>query len=64
MPRILVTNDDGIRSDGLESLVVALGELGDVVAVAPLLESLLNPAAAVAIGSNRTRKVQRGRHAG
>ncbi|HIO76837.1 MAG TPA: 5'/3'-nucleotidase SurE, partial [Gammaproteobacteria bacterium] len=39
MPRILVTNDDGIRSDGLESLVVALGELGDVVAVAPLLES-------------------------
>lgn len=39
MSRILVTNDDGIRSDGLESLAVALEELGDVVAVAPLLES-------------------------
>ena len=39
MSRILVTNDDGIRSDGLETLAVALEELGDVVAVAPLLES-------------------------
>ena len=39
MTRILVTNDDGIRSNGLEALALALEALGEVVAVAPMLES-------------------------
>jgi 5'-nucleotidase len=34
-PKILVTNDDGINSPGLESLVIALKDIGDVVVVAP-----------------------------
>ncbi len=39
MLRTLVTNDDGIRSEGLEALAKALEALGEVVAVAPLLEA-------------------------
>ena len=35
MPRILVTNDDGIGSAGLHSLARAATSLGDVVVVAP-----------------------------
>ena len=35
MPRILVTNDDGIDSAGLHALAVAATSLGDVVVVAP-----------------------------
>ena len=38
MTRILVTNDDGIHSDGLHKLEAALGELGDVYVVAPASE--------------------------
>ena len=34
-PLILVTNDDGIRSDGLQAAVDALAPLGDLVVVAP-----------------------------
>ncbi len=34
-PRILVTNDDGIFSEGIERLANALGEVGDVFTVAP-----------------------------
>ena len=34
-PRILVTNDDGVFSEGIERLAAALGEVGDVVTVAP-----------------------------
>jgi 5'-nucleotidase len=33
--RILVTNDDGIFSEGLKCLAQAMGELGEVVVVAP-----------------------------
>ena len=33
--RILVTNDDGVQSDGLFALVSALREVGDVTVVAP-----------------------------
>ena len=33
--RILVTNDDGVHSDGLFALVSALREVGDVTVVAP-----------------------------
>ena len=39
MPKILVTNDDGVRSDGIEALATALEALGDVVVVAPMLEA-------------------------
>src|SRR5512134_719743 len=36
MRRILVTNDDGVYSDGLRALARALEALGDVTVVAPL----------------------------
>ena len=39
MLRILVTNDDGVRSDGLVALAEALKPLGDVTVVAPLHEA-------------------------
>ena len=35
---ILVTNDDGIQADGIKALAEALGELGEVVVVAPAVE--------------------------
>jgi 5'-nucleotidase len=34
-PRILVTNDDGIFSEGIERLAAALAEIGEVFTVAP-----------------------------
>jgi len=34
-PRILVTNDDGVFSEGIERLALALSEVGEVVTVAP-----------------------------
>src|SRR5690348_10086700 len=39
MPRILVTNDDGVHSDGLHALADALRRLGDVLVVAPHIEA-------------------------
>jgi 5'-nucleotidase len=39
MARILVTNDDGYRSDGLRALAAALRALGDVTIVAPTEEA-------------------------
>ncbi len=39
MPRILVTNDDGVRSDGLRALADVLAPLGEVTVVAPLIEA-------------------------
>ena len=39
MPSILVTNDDGVHSDGIHALADALRPLGDVVVVAPHLEA-------------------------
>jgi 5'-nucleotidase len=39
MPVILVTNDDGYRSDGIEALADALGRIGEVTIVAPMEES-------------------------
>lgn len=38
MPRILVTNDDGIFSEGLTALAKALESVGDVTVVAPASE--------------------------
>ena len=39
MPRILVTNDDGVGSDGIHVLAEALAPLGEVTIVAPLQEA-------------------------
>jgi 5'-nucleotidase len=39
MKRILVTNDDGVRSAGLHDLARAVGRLGAVTVVAPHLEA-------------------------
>jgi 5'-nucleotidase len=39
MPKILVTNDDGVRSEGLHALADALRPLGDVIVVAPHIEA-------------------------
>jgi 5'/3'-nucleotidase len=39
MRRILVTNDDGYRSDGIHALARVLAPLGDVTIVAPVLEA-------------------------
>jgi len=38
-PKILVTNDDGVRSEGLHTLAQALRHLGDVIVVAPQVEA-------------------------
>jgi 5'-nucleotidase len=39
MKKILVTNDDGVRSEGLAALAAALKHFGDVVVVAPAKEA-------------------------
>jgi 5'-nucleotidase len=39
MLRILVTNDDGVRSDGIHALSAALRPLGEVLVVAPHTEA-------------------------
>jgi 5'-nucleotidase len=37
-PKILITNDDGIHSEGIEALEAAMNELGEVYVVAPASE--------------------------
>ena len=39
MPLILVTNDDGVTSEGIHALADAVRPLGDVIVVAPLQEA-------------------------
>src|SRR5918996_4802826 len=39
MPRILVTNDDGVHSGGIRALADALAPLGEVTIVAPIQEA-------------------------
>ena len=39
MPRILVTNDDGVHFEGIRALAAALAHLGEVTVVAPILEA-------------------------
>jgi len=39
MPRILVTNDDGVHSEGIRALAEALKPLGEVTVVAPIQEA-------------------------
>ena len=60
-PRIFVTNDDGVFSEGIERLAAALAEVGDVVTVAPDQErsaaghslTLHSPLRAKLVGENR-----------
>lgn len=60
-PAILVTNDDGIFSEGIERLADALSEVGEVVTVAPDQErsaaghslTLQHPLRAKLVGENR-----------
>jgi 5'-nucleotidase len=39
MPRILVTNDDGVHSEGIKALADALEHLGEITVVAPIQEA-------------------------
>ena len=39
MKRILVTNDDGVHSEGIHALAAALAPLGEVIVVAPHVEA-------------------------
>ena len=39
MPLILVTNDDGVHSEGIRTLADALRPLGDITVVAPIQEA-------------------------
>lgn len=39
MTRILVTNDDGVNSEGIRALADALNHLGDITVVAPVQEA-------------------------
>jgi 5'-nucleotidase len=39
MREILVTNDDGVHSDGIKTLAEALGHLGNITIVAPMQEA-------------------------
>src|SRR5262245_3721720 len=39
MPHILVTNDDGVHSEGIKALADALKPLGDITIVAPIQEA-------------------------
>ena len=39
MPRILVTNDDGVHAEGIRTLAAAVAPFGDVTVVAPIQES-------------------------
>ena len=39
MPKILVTNDDGVHSDGIHALAAALRPLGQVIVAAPHIEA-------------------------
>jgi 5'-nucleotidase len=39
MPRILVTNDDGVHSEGIRAVAEALKPLGEITVVAPIQEA-------------------------
>ena len=39
MPRILITNDDGVHSEGIRILAESLRHLGDITIVAPIQEA-------------------------
>ena len=59
MPRILVTNDDGYFSPGIEALAAALQSIGDVIVVAPHTEA---SAVGHALTLRRPLRVEKIRH--
>ncbi|HJX29570.1 MAG TPA: 5'/3'-nucleotidase SurE [Thermoanaerobaculia bacterium] len=63
MPRILVTNDDGIFSEGIKLLAEALAEVGDVTVVAPDREQSASGHALTLTRPLRLQKVEDHRYA-
>lgn len=63
MPRILVTNDDGIFSEGIKLLAEALAEVGDVTVVAPDREQSASGHALTLTRPLRMQKVEDRRYA-
>ena len=63
MPRILVTNDDGIFSEGIKLLAEALAEVGEVTVVAPDREQSAMGHALTLSRPLRMQKVGEGRFA-
>ncbi len=57
MPRILVTNDDGIHSEGLIALAEALQSIGEVFVVAPATEQSAKAHSLTVTQPLRIRKV-------
>ena len=58
MSRILLTNDDGIYSNGIRAAVKALSELGDVYVVAPLFQRSASGRAMTLHRPIRAKRVQ------
>src|SRR5262249_17349837 len=56
MKRILVTNDDGIDSDGIKALAESLSKIGEVTVVAPASDMT---AVSHALTLNRPLRVER-----
>ena len=68
MPLILVTNDDGVTSEGIHALADAMKPLGDVLVVAPLQEAsaighALTLRRPLRIETDQRRRLRRRRHA-
>ncbi len=63
MPRILVTNDDGIFSEGIKLLAEALAEVGEVTVVAPDREQSAMGHALTLTRPLRMQKVEERRYA-
>ncbi len=62
-PLILVTNDDGIQSEGLRALATALREVGDVTIVAPDREQSASSHSLTLHSPLRINKVEPGSYA-
>ncbi len=58
-PKILITNDDGIFSDGIYALWEALGEVGETLVVAPHLEQSATSHAITLADPIRTELIER-----
>jgi 5'-nucleotidase len=63
MPRILVTNDDGVFSEGIKLLAESLAEIGDVTVVAPDREQSASGHALTLSRPLRMQKMGEGRYA-
>ncbi len=62
MPNILVTNDDGYFSDGIEALTQALEEVGEVTVVAPASEQSATAHSLTLTRPLRARKISERRY--